>query len=385
MDRPKISLCIIAKNEEDFIGRCIRSVLPIIHETVLLDTGSTDRTVEIAASLGAKISHRTWTGDFAEARNANIESATGDWILVLDADESIAERDLPVLAALTSDRKLCTEFFQRHYSDDYRLSGFTPVTGEYPEEERGHAGYFESKLVRLYPHREGITYRGKVHELVEQSIRELGRHTIRFSPVRIHHYGHTTAVKRKKNKGTLYTPLGQAKVDENPNDWKNQFELGIEHNNNGRPAESEQAFLRSITLNPNYLSTWVNLGYVQCELRKYPQAIETLKRALQLDPRSEEAFCNLGVVFMRTQELAKAEAMLRRAITCNSSYVNAYNNLAITLAQSGRLAEAAQILYRVRELVPSDQTSLQRLASLYAAAGQPEIAQRFWREEPPPS
>jgi len=383
MALPKISLCMIAKNEEDFIGDCIRSVSPIVHEVVLLDTGSTDRTVEIAETLGAKVSHRPWTGDFAEARNANIEKATGDWILVLDADETIAEKDLPAFEALTKDRRICTEFFQRHYSSDYRLSGFTPVSGEYPEQERGQAGYFESKLVRLYPHHEGIVYRGKVHELVEHSIREMGRHSVVFSPVRIHHYGHTEQVKKKKNKGSLYTPLGQAKVDENPLDWKNQFELGIEHNNNGRQAESEQAFLRSIALNPNYLSSWVNLGYVQCELAKYPQAIESLKRALQLDPKSEEAFCNLGVVFMRTQDLLRAETMLRRAIACNPNYVNAYNNLAITLAQSGRLSEAAQILHRVLELLPASQVAQQRLASLYQAAGMPEVAQRYWKGEIP--
>ena len=268
---PSISLCMIAKNEEEFIGKCIASVKSIVSEVILLDTGSTDRTIEIAEGLGAKIYHRPWTGDFAEARNVSLQYATGDWILILDGDEVIAQSDLPELQRMTLDRSICWEFLQRHYSNDYRLSNYLPVRGQFPELEAGHAGYFESNLVRLFPNHVGIEYRGKVHELVEHSIREIKGLTVKRTEVRIHHYGHTEAVRAKKKKGDLYTPLGQAKVIENPNDWKNQFELGVEHNNNGRLAESEQAFLRSLELNPTYGSTWVNLGYVQCEMKKYPE------------------------------------------------------------------------------------------------------------------
>jgi Flp pilus assembly protein TadD len=243
--------------------------------------------------------------------------------------------------------------------------------------ESGYAGFFESSLVRLFPNREGIEYRGKVHELAEHSIRELGRFEIKHSPIRIHHYGHTEAVRKTKNKGNLYTPLGEAKVAENPADWKNQFELGVEHNNNGRLTESETAFILSAELNPAYLPTHINLGYVQCELKKYPQAVETLKRALALNPRSEEAYCNLGVIFMRLPDLPRAEQALRRAIACSPSYVNAYNNLAITLANMGRLSEAAQILCRIRELFSGHSAVDEKLAELYSAVGQPEVAQRY--------
>ncbi len=377
MAKQTICLCMIAKDEADFIGQCIASVKPIISEIVLLDTGSKDKTVEIAESFGAKIYHSEWTGDFGAARNISLQHVTADWVLVLDADEVIAKSDLPGLAALTKDRKICWEFLQRHYSNDYRLSSYIPVKGEFPELEKGHAGYFESNLVRLFPNHEGIEYRGKVHELVEHSIKELGRHKIKRTEIRIHHYGHTEAVKQKKNKGKLYTPLGQQKVIENPNDWKNQFELGVEHNNNGKLEESEQAFIRSTKLNPAYLSTWVNLGYVQCELKKYPEAIESLKRALAVDPRSDEAYCNLGVIFMRLPDFPKAEWALRQAIGCNPLYVNAYNNLAIVLGQMGRLAEAAQILFRIREMFPASPHANERLASLYQAVGLNDVAKRY--------
>ncbi|MFN8392745.1 MAG: glycosyltransferase [Bdellovibrionota bacterium] len=367
-DKPAISLCMIAKDEEQFLEQCIRSVLPIVSETIVLDTGSKDNTVAIARSLGAKVIHRAWTGDFAEARNVSLQYASGDWILVLDADERIAERDLPDLAALTRDRSICWEFLQRHYSNDHRLSNYFPVRGEHPECEVGHAGYFESNLVRLFPNREGLHYRGKVHELVEHSIVDLGKQTIKRTDIRIHHYGHTEAVKRAKNKGTLYTPLGQAKVQQNPNDWKNQFELGVEYNNNRLYEKSEQAFKRAAELNGAYISTFINLGYVQCELGKLDAAIQTLKRALTIDPGSAEAWCNLGVVFMRAKDFRASEAALRRAIAANELYVNAYNNLSILFAQMGRLSESAQILKRMEEIFPGSSLAKEQLSKLYVAA-----------------
>ena len=85
----RISICIIAKNEERFIGECIESVLPIAYEVIILDTGSTDKTKEIAASYGEKIKlfDYIWEDDFSKARNKCISYATGNWIVRLDADE----------------------------------------------------------------------------------------------------------------------------------------------------------------------------------------------------------------------------------------------------------------------------------------------------------
>ncbi|RIL09258.1 MAG: glycosyl transferase, partial [Proteobacteria bacterium] len=120
---PSISLCIISKDEEEWIEQCIRSVKPIISEIILVDTGSKDRTVEIAASLGAKIFERPWDDDFSAPRNLSLEKAASDWILVLDADEAIAAKDHERLVNLTREPNSCWLLTQRHYSNDPRLSG----------------------------------------------------------------------------------------------------------------------------------------------------------------------------------------------------------------------------------------------------------------------
>ncbi|MEM8710497.1 MAG: glycosyltransferase family 2 protein [Planctomycetota bacterium] len=86
----KLSLCMIAKNEERFLAECLRSVRGIAAESIVVDTGSTDRTRQIAAEAGARVLEFPWCDDFAAARNVGLEAATGSHILVLDADERLA-------------------------------------------------------------------------------------------------------------------------------------------------------------------------------------------------------------------------------------------------------------------------------------------------------
>src|SRR4051794_40673333 len=83
----KLSLCMIVKNESKHLANCLESVEGVVDEIIIVDTGSTDDTVEIAKSYGAKVYHYEWNDNFSDARNESIKYATGDWILVLDADE----------------------------------------------------------------------------------------------------------------------------------------------------------------------------------------------------------------------------------------------------------------------------------------------------------
>ena len=84
-----LSLSMVVRNEESRLGACLASVKGFVDEIVLVDTGSTDATVAIAETAGARIEHLPWPGDFAPARNAALNLITGDWVLVLDADEQL--------------------------------------------------------------------------------------------------------------------------------------------------------------------------------------------------------------------------------------------------------------------------------------------------------
>ena len=354
---PTITLCMIVRDEEEFIAQAINSVKSVVSEIIVVDTGSQDHTVEIAKELGAQIFFRQWDNDFSAPRNLSLEKATADWILVLDADEAIAASDLEDLQRLTLHRGICWEFLQRHYTDDHRLSDFRPCSKEYPEWEKDNAGFFTSNLCRLFPNHQGINYEGLIHELVEHSINRMNKHKILRSRIPLHHYGHTSAVKRKKDKSRLYTPLGQTKASEDPLAWKNHFEIAVEHNCSGRHKESAESFRKAVALNPNYEPAWTNMGYVLCELGLYNEALDALKRALALKPRCAEALCNIGVVFMRNRRWQQAAAYLIQAVQIKPDYVNAFCNLGQCFLCLGKLQEAQRALEEAKRLHPHNGTA----------------------------
>ena len=92
-----ISLCMIVKNEGHNLHRCLQSVQGFVNQIIVVDTGSEDNTVEIARSYGAEVHFFEWCDDFAAARNHSLSFATGDWILVLDADEKLVIGDREVI------------------------------------------------------------------------------------------------------------------------------------------------------------------------------------------------------------------------------------------------------------------------------------------------
>jgi glycosyltransferase involved in cell wall biosynthesis len=87
---PDLSLCMIVKDEEANLARCLRSVQGVVRQLVVVDTGSTDRTREIAASFGAELHEFAWINDFSAARNFSLRFATCPWVMYIDADEELA-------------------------------------------------------------------------------------------------------------------------------------------------------------------------------------------------------------------------------------------------------------------------------------------------------
>ncbi|MFS0559085.1 glycosyltransferase family 2 protein, partial [Brevibacillus sp. 179-C9.3 HS] len=99
----RLSLCMIVKNEGNCIERCLNSVKHAVDEMIIVDTGSSDDTINICRSAGASVFSYEWNDDFASARNYGLERATGDWIIWLDADEEVDEADAVKLKELLPD------------------------------------------------------------------------------------------------------------------------------------------------------------------------------------------------------------------------------------------------------------------------------------------
>lgn len=206
-----LSVCLIVKNEEKFLAQCLKSVREIAQQLIVVDTGSTDRTVEIAKEFGAEIYSHTWNDDFSAARNAALEHATGDWILVLDADE-----ELPVAqhAKLLADMKNITVMA-------YRL----PLVNSGQE----HEG--QSFVPRLFRNAPGAYYYGRIHEQIFPSLLALvkpcGLKTT-MGTAEILHHGYNQEMVRDRNKNERNLKLLQKACEENPHDVNLTMNLGLE-------------------------------------------------------------------------------------------------------------------------------------------------------------
>ena len=100
LGRSSISLCMIVKNEENNIGQCLKKISRVVDEMIVVDTGSSDRTKDIARAFGARVFDFPWNGNFSDARNFSLSRASGAWIFVLDADEVISRKDHEVSEAV---------------------------------------------------------------------------------------------------------------------------------------------------------------------------------------------------------------------------------------------------------------------------------------------
>jgi glycosyltransferase involved in cell wall biosynthesis/predicted Zn-dependent protease len=209
--KPRISVCLITKNEEKFLGQCLKSVRGLATQIIVADTGSTDRTVEIAREFGAEIYSFAWCDDFSAARNAAIEHAHGDWILILDADEELtAAQHAKLLGEIRNPEVL-----------GFRL----------PLVNAGQESEGRSFIPRLFRNAPGVFFHGRIHEQVFPSLLPLcktwGMNTALGSAELLHH-GYTKELVRDRNKVERNLKLLRQATAENPADANLLMNLGLE-------------------------------------------------------------------------------------------------------------------------------------------------------------
>ncbi|HEY0250100.1 MAG TPA: glycosyltransferase [Kofleriaceae bacterium] len=177
---PGITACLIVRDEEAMLPACLQSIAPWVDEICVVDTGSRDGTVAIARSLGARVEPFVWVSDFSAARNRSLEMATHAWILVIDADEELAQETGPALrAAATRD----AQAYLLH-RDDLRADGQRePVP-----------------LVRMFRNDPRIRFDLPVHESVMNSLFAIGCSSPEVIAVRLVHKGYLPEVLARVDK-----------------------------------------------------------------------------------------------------------------------------------------------------------------------------------------
>ena len=247
---PKLSLAMIVKNEARCLERCLHSIRGMVDEIIIADTGSTDDTVNIAAKFGAKIPRFTWINDFAAARNFALEQATGDWVLVLDADEYAS----PALAgeirkfvqgpAQIGRLKIVSDF--RHGGQTLRSSTF---------------------VSRLFPR--GARFEGRIHEQIVSPLPRVNLHG------ELWHDGYLETKKSERNISLL-----QGELARDPRSAYLQFQLALEFTSLGRRQEAfdclQTARATMKASDPFAPNVIVDFLYAALDLKQFGTGLEAI-------------------------------------------------------------------------------------------------------------
>ena len=263
----RMSLCMIVRDEEEMLPRCLDAVANAVDEIVIVDTGSVDRTIEIARSFGAQVIEREWTGSFSEARNASFDAATGDWIVYLDADEVLVREDAAKLRDLTG-RTWREAFYLMETNFTGDLSDGTAVT---------------HNALRVFRNRPQYRFEGRLHEQISQHLPAGLPERIEQTAIRVEHYGYLGAVRDTKEKSRRNIELLLAQRAENPRPTPFlHFNLGSEYaaaGDAGAALVEFEAAWRLVTEESQDGSTY----------EFTPSLISRLVKALRVCGRADEA------------------------------------------------------------------------------------------------
>jgi glycosyltransferase involved in cell wall biosynthesis/Tfp pilus assembly protein PilF len=313
---PRLSLCMIARDEADFLDRCLQSIRGLVDEIVVVDTGSTDGTAGVVGRHGGRLLQRSWDGDFSAARNYAVQEARGEWVLVLDCDEELAASDHAAVRGVLEGQGASAYYLTtRNYVYQTDRAGFCPCGGEYQREEKDYPGWFPTTKVRLWRRNNQIRFVGAVHELVEKTLQDAGIE-IGECQVPVHHYGYA----EKERPADLYLAAGEEKVRQDPQDLLARYELSLAYRNAGRLEEALQCIeivvaglngAKQVHLQEEFV--WLVRGELLDRLGRRREAAQTYLWALDRFPASYQAHNNLGSVMERDGDVVGALGHYRQA------------------------------------------------------------------------
>ncbi len=313
----KISLCMIVKNEEDKIERCLASVKDLVDEIVVLDTGSTDKTPDIAKKLGAKVFYSKWKDDFSLARNESISYARYPWIFWLDADDYIKKEDredfLKFKKTLSKTKYMA-----------FRMPTLSTRKGIFNKKDVNY-------LTRIFRNHSDIKFEGRIHEQVLFSIARL-KGKVGTLDIPIYHTGYedpnTLKKKRERNKKLLEKAL--------QDDPKNPIYLTY--------------------LGRTYMEEWIDgKGGIK-------KAEDFLKKAIMLFPPQEinylsYAYLNLSLIYYHARRFEEAIEYAKKAIDINKDIESAYEVWGRSLIYLGKFKESEKVFLRLEKSIDRESPS----------------------------
>jgi len=410
-----LSLAMIVKDEEEMLPRCLAAVKGAVDEMIVVDTGSTDRTVEIAESFGAKVLHHEWTGDFSAARNVSFDAATGDWVMYLDADEVLVAEDAERLRELT----------KRTWREAFYVTE-TNFTGDISDGEA-----VTHNTLRVFRNRDDYRFDGRLHEQIANKLPAYNPERLELTSVRIEHYGYLATVRDAKEKSRrniellekqlaeggsgpfLHFNLGseyaaaldnEAALRELAKSWALLEEEGIQgygfvpslmgrlvraYRVNGKHAEARTQAERGLELFPGFTDLIFESAHAFVAEGRLTEAAEYFERAIEMGDApskySATVGCGtylalVGLADVRRQQGRRAEAaeLLRKCLTDHPRFLGAVMPLAQAMAAAG--SDAQTVVAAVEELVADVTPSVRfMLGAAVYEAGRPVVAESQFR------
>ena len=351
--KPSVSLCMIVKDEEANLARCLASVKPIVDEMVIVDTGSIDRSKHIAKFFGAHVFDFEWNGDFSAARNFSLSKAKGCWILVMDADEVISSKDYGRFRKLVSRKTKGPAAYSvvtRNYCFKVNSLGWTKNDGTYADEEAG-SGWLPSEKVRLFRGDSEIRFEGAVHEMVDPVLKRMD-FAIEKCFIPVHHYGPLNPQKLD-SKGLIYYEIGRKKLAEKGNDMGAVRELAIQATILERNTEALELWQRLVSMGPGdfeVAKAFINIGTIKIRMKDYGGALAAAMKAVKFGPSLKESNYNLALAELYSGNASRAIYVIESCKEIFQNYPPALFILAAARCCSGDDVNGIKELQKLKNM-----------------------------------
>lgn len=375
-EKMKLSVCMIVKDEEKTLARCLYSVKDIADEIIIVDTGSKDKTVAIAQDFGAKVFDFKWSDNFAEARNFSLDKATGDWILVIDADEVLTKGVGDRLKTVLSQGKYkALRILQRTYSNSPINPNWRPAG--HKTEAMGFKGFGDVPITRIFVNHPEVRFIGEVHEDVDPSLKKLNFPTINTDIV-FHHYEYEKGDDFVEKKQLHYLNLCLEKEKQQPDNAKNLNDIGIIYRNYKQDMKkAEQYFKKAIKADSDFKKSYNNLAEIYINQNELEKAAKILEKAVK-QGESAQTYSNLGMVYGKLEEYDKALEAYKKTLTLDPSRSNALVNLGVIYLKKGDEENAIRAFKHALNMDKKNVALYMQLAALYDKRKDKENAIKFY-------
>lgn len=299
----RLTACLIVRDEEVNLPRALNSLRGVADEVIVVDTGSTDRTREIAAESGAKVFEQEWQGDFSLARNCAMDKASGEWILILDADEEVAAGQGELFKELLVD--------QDH-------AGFFANIENIPQERPGAPPSFVSPSIRMFRNHPDHRYKGAVHEQIQIS-RDSQGGKVAFTDLRLRHYGYSEDLTVQADRRNRNIELLSKAAAADPDDAYTLYCLGNEYMAGGDFDKAASALGRALELLPEEEQVYApsvprNLALCLRQSGRPDKALEVLAETQRRYPRFTDLVYLEGVIALERQDFPRAVQLFAQCL-----------------------------------------------------------------------